>query len=119
MWNFETDPDFQAELDWIDDFVREEIEPLDFVVASPYDVSDPIRNDLIRPLQQIVQERKLWACHLGPELGGPGYGQVKLALMNEILGRAKCAPTVFGTLDDRASGRRRSQGVHHDRSARW
>ncbi len=97
MWNFETDPDFQAELDWIDDFVREEIEPLDFVVASPYDVSDPIRNDLIRPLQQIVQERKLWACHLGPELGGPGYGQVKLALMNEILGRAKCAPTVFGT----------------------
>src|SRR5262249_4407657 len=38
----------------------------------------------------------LWACHLGPDLGGQGYGQVKLALMNEILGRAKCAPTVFG-----------------------
>ena len=43
-----------------------------------------------------MQERGLWACHLGPDLGGLGYGQVKLALMNEILGRAKCAPTVFG-----------------------
>ena len=36
---------------------------------------------------------KLWACHLGPELGGPGYGQVKLALVNELLGRSAWAPT--------------------------
>jgi acyl-CoA dehydrogenase len=96
-WNFETDPDFQEQLDWIDDFVREEIEPLDFIITSPYDLTDPVRNDIIKPLQQQVQERELWACHLGPDLGGPGYGQVKLALMNEILGRARCAPTVFGT----------------------
>merc|ERR1712232_1221867 len=33
----------------------------------------------------------------GPELGGPGYGQFKLALMNLILGRSKCASKVFGT----------------------
>ena len=84
-WNFETDPDFQEQLDWIDEFVREEIEPLDFIIASPYDLKDPVRNDIIKPLQKLVQERELWACHLGPELGGPGYGQVKLALMNEIL----------------------------------
>jgi len=96
-WNFETDPEFQEQLDWIDDFVREEIEPLDFIIASPYDLNDPVRNDIIRPLQKQVQERELWACHLGPDLGGPGYGQVKLALMNEILGRAKCASTIFGT----------------------
>ncbi len=25
-WDFETDPEFQHELDWIDQFVREEIE---------------------------------------------------------------------------------------------
>jgi acyl-CoA dehydrogenase len=43
-----------------------------------------------------VKDNDLWACHLGPELGGQGYGQLKLALMNEILGRAKCAPSVFG-----------------------
>ena len=29
-------------------------------------------------------------------LGGPGYGQVKLGLLNEILGRSVCAPIVFG-----------------------
>ncbi len=96
-WHFETDPKFQEQLDWIADFVREEIEPLDFIITSPYDLTDPVRNEIIKPLQQQVQERELWACHLGPDLGGPGYGQVKLALMNEILGRARCAPTVFGT----------------------
>ena len=96
MWDFETDADFQKDLDWIEEFVRHEIEPLDFVVANPYDVKDPIRKELIPPLQDKVRERGLWACHLGPELGGPGYGQVKLALMNEILGRARCGPTIFG-----------------------
>jgi acyl-CoA dehydrogenase len=95
-WDFETDPAFQRELDWIDDFVREEIEPLDFILGHPNDFSDPNRSKLIPPLQAEVRKRKLWACHLGPELGGQGYGQVKLALMNEILGRAKCAPVVFG-----------------------
>ncbi len=95
-WDFETDAEFQAELDWIEDFVREEIEPLDFIVKSPYDINDPIRAEVIPPLQRQVQERGLWACHLGPDLGGAGYGQVKLALMNEILGRARSAPTVFG-----------------------
>ena len=32
----------------------------------------------------------------GPNLGGPGYGQVKLALLNEILGRTHSGPIVFG-----------------------
>ena len=95
-WEFETDEEFQRELDWIDEFVREEIEPLDFIVESPYDVADPLRNEVIKPLQQVVQDRRLWACHLGPELGGPGYGQVKLALMNEILCRAPVCRTRWG-----------------------
>jgi acyl-CoA dehydrogenase len=95
-WDFETDPEFQKELDWIDQFVREEVEPLDYVLHNPYDVRDPKRNALVRPLQAEVKKRKLWACHLGPELGGQGYGQLKLALMNEILGRSGFAPTVFG-----------------------
>ena len=95
-WGFETDAGFQKELDWIDRFVREEVEPLDLLLDSPYNVADPARNRLVKPLQRQVRERKLWACHLGPELGGQGYGQVKLALMNEILGRSGFAPTVFG-----------------------
>ena len=96
MWDFETDPEFQAELDWIDDFVRTEVEPLDFVIEHPYDLNDPLRQKLIPPLQKQVQERGLWGCHLGPELGGKGYGQVKLGLMNEILGRSRSAPITFG-----------------------
>lgn len=95
-WDFETDQEFQSELDWIENFVREEIEPLDFIVKNPYDLTDPIRQEIIPPLQKQVQDRGLWACHLGPDLGGLGYGQVKLALMNEILGRARSAPTIFG-----------------------
>lgn len=95
-WDFETDADFQAELDWIDQFVREEVEPLEHVLGSPWNIHDPAFKALVKPLQQRVKERRLWACHLGPELGGPGYGQVKLALMNEILGRALFAPIVFG-----------------------
>jgi len=95
-WDFETDPDFQRELDWIAAFVREEVEPLDAVLGGPWDIHAPRFETLVRPLQQVVKERRLWACHLGPELGGRGYGQVKLALMNEILGRSAFGPIVFG-----------------------
>jgi acyl-CoA dehydrogenase len=95
-WNFETESEFQKELDWIEGFVREKVEPLDYVLGNPYDVRNPSRNALVRPLQAEVKKRKLWACHLEPELGGQGYGQVKLALMNEILGRSRFGPIVFG-----------------------
>jgi acyl-CoA dehydrogenase len=64
MWDFSTEPEFQAELDWIDEFVRTEVEPLDFVIDHPSDLGDPVRRALIPPLQQIVKDRKLWATHL-------------------------------------------------------
>src|ERR1700722_12653139 len=95
-WDFETDPEFQARLDWADAFVREEVEPLDHLLGAVYDVKNPDNQRLVRPLQAKVKAQGLWACHLGPELGGPGYGQVKLALLNEILGRSDFAPVVFG-----------------------
>lgn len=95
-WDFETDPEFQAQLDWMKTFVDEEVMPLDHVLGSPYDKSDKAALAILRPLQDQVRERGLWACHLGPELGGPGFGQLKLALMNQIIGRSRFAPTVFG-----------------------
>jgi acyl-CoA dehydrogenase len=76
--------------------VREEVEPLEHVLGHPADVHDPRRAVLVKPLQKEVRARGLWACHLGPELGGQGYGQVKLALLNEILGRSRFGPVVFG-----------------------
>ncbi len=81
-WDFETEPEFQRELNWVDEFVREEVEPLDLVLGSPYDLSDPRVRKATKPLQDEVKKRGLWACHLGPDLGGPGYGQLKLALLN-------------------------------------
>ncbi len=97
MWDFETEPEFQAKLDWADAFVRDEVEPLDLVwpdlVFTPLD--DNLRK-VVDPLKQRVREQQLWATHLGPELGGEGHGQLKLALLNEILGRSNWAPIVFG-----------------------
>src|SRR3954451_20174659 len=95
-WDFSTDPEWAEQLAWVDGFVRSECEPIDLIVKEAHDLNDPVRQALIPPLQKIVKERGLWATHLGPHLGGPGYGQVKLALLNEILGRSHSAPIVFG-----------------------
>ena len=100
MWEFSTEPEFQEKLDWMARFVREEVEPLDLLfpgAGDPYDTGNAAARAILAPLQEQVKAQGLWACHLGPELGGPGYGQLKLALMNEILGRSYWAPTVFGT----------------------
>jgi acyl-CoA dehydrogenase len=97
-WDFETEPDYQAKLGWADRFVREEVEPLDYLFPHQQFVPpDATRRKIIDPLKQEVRRQGLWATHLGPELGGPGFGQLKLALLNEILGRSPWAPVVFGT----------------------
>ena len=78
-------------------FVREEVEPLDLLfrdlVFTP--PSNQIRA-IIDPLKQQVREQGLWATHLEEELGGQGHGQLKLSLLNEILGRSSWAPVIFG-----------------------
>ena len=61
-----------------------------------YDKTHPVHEKVLRPLQEKVRAQGLWACHLGPDLGGLGYGQLKLGLLNEILGRSAWAPSVFG-----------------------
>ncbi|HEX2886690.1 acyl-CoA dehydrogenase family protein [Vineibacter terrae] len=96
MWSFETDPDYQKKLDWVIRFVKDEVEPLDYLGVQSYDVKNEKRNKAVKPLQAEVRRQGLWACHLGPELGGQGYGQVKLGLLNEILGRSHFGPIVFG-----------------------
>src|SRR5438477_8861128 len=92
-WDFETEPDFQAKLDWMREFLDREILPLETI---DYDVTDEQWARLTDPLKAEVKRRGLWACHLDHELGGQGYGQVKLALMHEILGRSGPAPNIFG-----------------------
>jgi acyl-CoA dehydrogenase len=55
-WNFETEPAFQHKLDWIAQFVRDEVEPLEFVLGNHYDVKNPDNIRLVRPLQERVKE---------------------------------------------------------------
>src|SRR5580692_4153629 len=97
-WDFSTEPEFDKKLDWIREFVREEVEPLEvlFPGCEFLPLNDE-RRKIVDPLKQQVRDQGLWAPHLGPELGGQGFGAVKLTLINEILGRSPWAPIVFGT----------------------
>jgi acyl-CoA dehydrogenase len=92
-WDFSTEPEFQAQLDWMEDYVRTDVFALESLL-------DELRRDQVDEavdgLREEVRRRGLWAAHLGPELGGSGFGQVKLGLMHEILGMSPIAPAVFG-----------------------
>ena len=90
-WDFSTEPEFEAKLEWMRGFVREEIIPLEVLDLAP----EQFRR-ATDPLKEEVKSRGLWAAHLDPELGGQGFGQVKLGLMHEILGECFFAPLVFG-----------------------
>ena len=97
-WDFQTEPEFQEHLDWIRTFKQDHIEPLD--VLHPKLAFHPLEGGLrvyVKDLQRQVKERGLWAPHLGPDLGGQGFGQLKLGLINEILGGSAWAPNIFGT----------------------
>jgi acyl-CoA dehydrogenase len=89
--DFSVEPEFQERLDWARAFLDEKILPLETVSDHPGAVSRRVRE-----LQHEVKEAGLWAAHLDPELGGQGFGQVKLGLLQEIIGRAKIARLVFG-----------------------
>jgi acyl-CoA dehydrogenase len=96
-WDFETDPEYQEQLDWADAFVRDEVAPLDFAFPGlQYTPPTKRLREILDPLKDEVRAKGLWATHLGPELGGKGHGQLKLSLLNEILGRSNWAPIIFG-----------------------
>src|SRR4051794_32119279 len=92
-WDFSTEPEFQEQLDWMRDFVREEVWPIETVFEE---LGQQGFERAVAPLQEQVKERGLWAAHLPPDLGGQGFGQVKLGLMHEILGTSVFAPSGFG-----------------------
>jgi acyl-CoA dehydrogenase len=114
-WDFSTEPEFQAQLDWMRGFVDEEILPLEVLDlgADQYDA-------VTAPLKQRVKDRGLWAAHLGPELGGQGFGQVKLGLMHEILGRCRLAPAIFGNqAPDSGNAELLAIGADDEQKQRW
>ncbi len=90
-WDFETEPEFELQLEWMRTFVREEVFPLETLNLNYDQILVAIK-----PLQEQVKARGLWAAHLDHDLGGQGFGQLKLGLMHEILGQTPLGPVVFG-----------------------
>ena len=101
-WDFTTEPEFQEKAR-----LGQRLSSTDKVykvdVLWPHDNYKPTKDltdeqrNVIQPLKDEVKKQGLWACHLGPELGGQGYGQLKLAMLNEILGKSVWGPRIFGT----------------------
>src|SRR3984957_1678803 len=116
-WDFSTDPEFETKLQWVRSFVDNEILPLETI---EFDVDDQQWDRLTAPLKDEVRRQGLWACHLDPELGGQGYGQVKLALMHEILGRSPIAPGIFGNqAPDSGNAELLAIGGNDEQKQRW
>ncbi len=116
-WDFETEPEFQQKLDWMRSFIDDELIPL-----------EPVLKDLPaqewalvkRHLQQQVKQQGLWACHLAPELGGLGFGQMKLALMHELIGRCMYSMEIFGNqAPDSGNSELLAVGANQAQKDRW
>jgi len=116
-WDFSTPEDFQSELDWMLNFVDNTLAPLELL----YEGLNQAQLDAIwAPLKQKVKDKGLWAAHLPPEHGGQGYGQVRLALMHEILGRTELAPEIFGCQGpDSGNAELLSVGANEEQKQRW
>jgi acyl-CoA dehydrogenase len=92
-WDFETEPEFEEQLAWMRALIDRELIPLepifDRLPAEEWRVVQ-------RHLQERVKAHGLWGAFLDPKLGGLGFGQLKLALMSEIIGRCMMSMTIFG-----------------------
>jgi hypothetical protein len=83
-WDFETEPEFEEKLMWMRSFIDSELIPLEPLVG---DLPPAEWAVVQRHLQDRVKSQGLWGGFLDPKLGGAGFGQLKLALMSEIIGR--------------------------------
>ncbi len=120
-WDFETEPEFQEKLTWMEGFVKNEILPLE-TLADHWrsDEGRRILKQITDPLKDEVRRQGLWAAHLPPDMGGLGFGQVKLGLMHEILGQTPYGPSIFGNnAPDSGNAELISVGGTDDQRARW
>jgi acyl-CoA dehydrogenase len=116
-WDFETDPEFQEHLDWIREFIDTQIIPLEPLL----DELPPQDWKAVREhLRQQVKDRGLWGAFLDPKLGGPGFGQLKLALMSEQIGRSMVSMTIFGVqAPDSGNMELLAHGANDEQKERW
>jgi len=114
-WDFSTEPEFEEKLEWMRGFVRDEIYPLETI-----DFDEATWRRITDSLKEEVKKQGLWAAHLDPELGGQGFGQVKLGLMHEILGSCVYAPSIFGNnAPDSGNAELIAIGGNDEQKQRW
>ena len=114
-WDFSTEPEFEEKLEWMRGFVREEIIPLETL-----DLDAAAFARAVSPLKDAVKAQGLWAAHLPPELGGGGFGQVRLGLMHEILGQCGYAPAIFGNnAPDSGNAELLALGANDEQKRKW
>ena len=121
VWDFSTEPEFDEKLQWMRGFVREEIIPLETLEdrwRAPGGWEAFAR--ATAPLKDEVKRQGLWAAHLPPDMGGRGFGQVKLGLMHEILGQCVYAPSIFGNqAPDSGNAELIAVGGNEEQKRRW
>src|SRR6478736_671704 len=117
MWDFETEPEFQEKLDWMRSFIDENLVALEPIAHElPVDEWTAVK----KSLQDEVKARGLWGAFLDPELGGQGFGQLKLALMSEVIGRCMISMTVFGVqAPDSGNMELLAHGANEEQRRRW
>ncbi len=93
-WDFETEPEFEAKLAWMRAFIDRELIPLE-------PIFDELPPDEWRAVKRHLQDagegrRACGARSSTRSSAAPGFGQLKLALMSEIIGRCMMSMTIFG-----------------------
>jgi alkylation response protein AidB-like acyl-CoA dehydrogenase len=116
-WDFETDPEFEAQLAWMRSFIDTELIPLEPILDElPAEEWRAVK----RILQDKVKAQGLWGAFLDPGLGGPGLGQLHLALMSEIIGRCMYSMTIFGVqAPDSGNMELLAHGANEAQKERW
>ena len=106
-WDFSTDPDYAAKLDWARTFVREEIWPLETVVG---DLSQEALDRIYAPLQEEVRARVFGPRTSIPSSAARAMGRSSWGCCMRCSARRRSRPT-------RSAARRRTPATA--RCSRW
>ena len=86
-WDFSTDPDFQKKLDWVEEFCKEEVEPLEFVFPYAVRSPDPRVKAYVRGLQQQIKDLENERARWIRTAAAPANDQVRRLLGLKGIGR--------------------------------
>jgi acyl-CoA dehydrogenase len=116
-WDFETDPEFALQLEWMRDFIDTELIPIEPLWSG---LPAGQRRAVEIHLQDRVKAQGLWGAFLDPKLGGAGFGQLKLALMSELIGRCMFSMIIFGVqAPDSGNMELLAHGANDEQKQRW